>query len=177
MSKVANRIIPVPSNVKVFVSKESIAVEGPLGRSEIFFPSGLEVASKESKISTKSKNAALAGTHNSLIYNAIKGVTKGYREILEVKGIGYKVSLKDNKLEFLLGKSHPIILDIPKGLKIKVEGNKIIIEGVNKQQVRKFAVNDIKSLCLPSVYKKSKGIYYVGEEESIKLKPGKSLNK
>src|SRR5687768_16325816 len=122
MSKVANRIIPVPSNVKVFVSKEGIAVEGPLGRNEIFFPSGLEVISKESKISTKSKNVSLAGTHNSLIYNAIKGVTKGYREILEVKGIGYKVSLKDKKLEFLLGKSHAITLDIPKGLKIKVEG-------------------------------------------------------
>ena len=76
---------------------------------------------------------------------AIKGVTEGYQEILEVKGIGYKVSLKDNKLEFLLGKSHPIILDIPKELKVKVEGSKIIIKGVNKQQVRKFAVNDIKS--------------------------------
>jgi len=177
MSKVANRIIPIPSNVKVFISKESITVEGPLGKNEFFFPSGLEVSSRESKISTKSENIALAGTHNSLIYNAIKGVTEGYQEILEVKGIGYKVSLKDNKLEFLLGKSHPIILDIPKEIKVKVEGSKIIIKGVNKQQVRKFAVNDIKSLCLPSVYKKAKGIYYIGEEENIKLKPGKSLNK
>jgi len=77
----------------------------------------------------------------------------------------------------LLGKSHPILLDIPKELEVKIDGNKIIIKGVNKQQVRKFAASDIKPLCLPSVYKKAKGIYYVGEEEGIKLKPGKSLNK
>ena len=177
MSKIANRIIPVPPNVKVFLHEEGIAVEGPLGRSEIFFPSGLEVVNKEGKISTKSENIALAGTHNSLICNAIKGVTEGYQEVLEVKGIGYKVFLKGNKLEFLLGKSHPILLDIPKGLEVKTEGNKIIIKGINKQQVRKFAVSDVKSLRLPSVYKKAKGIYYVGEEKTIKLKPGKSLNK
>jgi len=177
MSKIANRIIPVPSNVKVLVYKGKITVEGPLGRNEIFFPDGLEVVNKESKISTKSENIALAGTHNSLIYNAIKGVTEGYQEILEVKGIGYKVFLKDNKLEFLLGKSHPILLEIPKELEVKIDGNKIIIKGVNKQKIRKFAVSDIKSLRLPSVYKKAKGIYYVGEAESMKLKPGKSLNK
>jgi large subunit ribosomal protein L6 len=177
MSKIANRSVIVPPNVKVNLHKEKISVEGPLGRNEINFPSGLEVVNKEGKIFTKSENIALAGTYNSLIYNVIKGVTEGYQEVLEVKGIGYKVSLKDNKLEFLLGKSHPILLDIPKGLEVKTEGSKIIIKGVNKQQVRKFAVSDIKALCLPSVYKKAKGIYYVGEEESIKLKPGKSLNK
>jgi len=177
MSKIANRIISVPSIVKIYLHKEGLTIEGPLGRNEIFFPDGLEVVNKEDKISTKSENIALAGTHNSLIYNAIKGVTEGYQETLEIKGIGYKVSLKDNKLEFLLGKSHPILLDVPEGIEVKNEGNKITIRGINKQQVRKFAVNDIKSLRLPSVYKKSKGIYFVGEEESIKLKPRKSLNK
>jgi large subunit ribosomal protein L6 len=177
MSKIANRNVLVPPNVKVILHKEKISVEGPLGRNEINFPSGLEVVNKEGKISTKSENVALAGTYNSLIYNAIKGVKEGYQEVLEVKGIGYKASLKDNKLEFLLGKSHPVLLDIPKGLEVKTEGNKIMIKGVNKQQVRKFAASDIRTLRLPSVYKKAKGIYYVGEEESIKLKPGKSLNK
>ncbi|CAG8476810.1 885_t:CDS:2, partial [Ambispora leptoticha] len=149
MSKIANRIIPVPLNVKVVVHKEEVVVEGPLGRDEIFFPRGLEIVNKEGKIFMKSKNMALAGTHNSLIYNAIKGVTEGYQEVLEVKGIGYKVSLKDNKLEFLLGKSHPIFLDIPKGIQVKTEGNKIIIRGINKQRVRKFAASDIKPLRLP----------------------------
>ena len=178
MSKIASRVISIPLNVKVSLNKEAIVVEGTLGRSEkLVIPSSLEVISEENKIITKSVNMALAGTYNSLISGMIKGVSEGYERILEVKGVGYKVSFKDNKLEFSLGKSHLNYVNVPKGLAVKVEGGKITIKGLNKQQVNKFAANDIRPLRPPSVYKKSKGIYYKGEEESIKLKPGKTLNK
>jgi ribosomal protein L6P/L9E len=87
------------------------------------------------------------------------------------------VSLKEGKLEFSLGKSHFNHVVIPRGLQVQVENNKITIKGSDKQKVNKFAANDIRSLRKPSIYKKSKGIYYLGEEETIRLKAGKSLNK
>lgn len=178
MSKIANRIISIPPNVKINLMEKEFRAEGPLGQSELLtIPSSIELIREENKILTKSENNALAGTYNSLIYNMIKGVTEGYERILEVKGIGYKVVLANKKLEFALGKSHLIYIDIPSQLEVKVEGNKITIKGLNKQIVNKFAANEIKPLREPSIYKKSKGIYYLGEEENIKLKPGKSLNK
>ena len=116
----------------------------------------------------------LAGTYNALISNLIKGVREGYEENLEVKGVGYKVVLKDKRLELSLGKSHLDYVDIPPELEVKVESNKIIIKGKDKQKVTSFAAA-IRRLRLPSIYKKDKGIYYFGEE--IKLRSGKSLNK
>lgn len=178
MSKIANRIIPVPSNIKVNLSERAIMFEGPLGQSEeLVIPSSLVVINEENTIITKSNNTVLAGTYNSLISNMIKGVREGYERILEVKGVGYKVELKDNKLEFSLGKSHLNYINIPESLEVNVERNKITIKGLNKQKVNKFAANDIKPLRLPSVYKQSKGIYYEGEEKTIRLKPGKALSK
>lgn len=178
MSKIANRIILVPASVKISLDKQSVFAEGPLGKSEsLIISDTVELSKEEDKLFTKSQNPALAGTYNSLIYNLIKGVTEGYEQVLEVKGIGYKVILKDNRLEFLLGKSHPSYVNIPTNLVVKVEGGKIIIKGLNKQVVNKFAANDIRPLRLPSVYKKSKGIYYQDEEKTIKLKPGKTLSK
>jgi len=137
----------------------------------------VEVIKEEDKITTKSNNSSLAGTYNSLISSMIKGVVEGHISIVEVKGVGYKVSLKEGKLEFSLGKSHLNYVVVPRELQVQVEGNKITIKGSDKQKVTKFAANDIRSLRKPSIYKKSKGIYYVGEEETIKLKAGKSLNK
>src|SRR3954464_14518286 len=114
MSKIANRIIPIPTNVKVSLNKEIFFAEGPLGRSEeLTIPSTIEIVNEENKLFTKftkSENIALAGTYNSLIYNIIKGVVEGYEKVLEVKGIGYKVSLKDKILEFSLGKSHLVYI-------------------------------------------------------------------
>lgn len=178
MSKIANRIIPIPQNVKINLGSGILYFEGPLGRGEnLNLPLDLEVINQESNLLTKSVNSALAGTYNALISNMIKGVVSGHEKTIEVKGVGYKVSLKDKFLEFSLGKSHLNNVAIPSELEVKIEGSKIIIKGKNKQQVNKFAANDIRPLRRPSVYKKSKGIYYLGEEATIKLKAGKSLNK
>jgi large subunit ribosomal protein L6 len=178
MSKIANRIIPIPQNVKINLGNGILSVEGPLGMSEnLNLPLDLEVINQENNLLTKSVNSALAGTYNALISNMIKGVVTGHEKTIEVKGVGYKVSLKDKFLEFSLGKSHLSNVIIPSELEVKLEGNKIIIKGKDKQKVTKFAANDIRPLRRPSVYKKSKGIYYLGEEATIKLKAGKSLNK
>jgi len=177
MSKIADRIISIPEKVKINLGKGVIFAEGPLGKSEeLIIPSNLEVINQENKLSTKSANSALAGTYNSLISNLIKGVAEGHESIIEVKGVGYKIFLKEGKLEFSLGKSHLNYVSIPDELEVKVESNKVIIRGKNKQKVTSFAAA-IRGLRLPSIYKKDKGIYYLGEAETIKLRPGKSLNK
>src|SRR6185503_13531886 len=177
MSKIADRVIYIPEKVKVNLGRGTISAEGPLGKSEeLSIPSNLEITNQENKLNTKSVNSALAGTYNALISNLIKGVAEGHESIIEVKGVGYKVSSKEGKLEFSLGKSHLNYVTIPAELEVKVEGNKITIRGKDKQKATSFAAA-IRNLRLPSIYKKDKGIYYLGEAETIKLKAGKSLNK
>ncbi|CFW92923.1 50S ribosomal protein L6 [endosymbiont DhMRE of Dentiscutata heterogama] len=177
MSKIAKRIILIPEKVKINFGKGTISAEGPLGQGEeLIVPSSLEITQQKNELTTKSDNSALAGTYNALISNMIKGVVEGHERVVEVKGVGYKVSLQGGKLEFSLGKSHLIYMDISPELTAKVEGNKVIIKGKNKQKVTSLAAS-IRSLRLPSIYKKNKGIYYLGEAETIKLKARKSKQK
>ncbi|CAG8510997.1 16078_t:CDS:2, partial [Cetraspora pellucida] len=155
MSKIAKRIILIPEKVKINFGKGTISTEGPLGQGEeLVVPSNLEITQQKNELTTKSDNSALAGTYNALISNLIKGVVEGHERVVEVKGVGYKVSLQGGKLEFSLGKSHLNYMDIPPDLAAA-----------------------IRSLRLPSIYKKNKGIYYLGEAETIKLKARKRVTK
>lgn len=176
MSKLTNRIIIIPPEVKVIVGKEKVQVRGSQGNNELNINPEVEIIHNDNKIIIQSSNLALAGTFNSLIYNLIEGVNKGYKKTLKVTGVGYKVALKEKKLEFSLGKSHLDYIDIPSDLEVQLKGNEITISGVDKSKVGGLAAI-IKKLRLPSIYKKSKGIYYEGEEETIKLRPGKTLKK
>jgi len=176
MSKLTNRVIVIPSAVKVVFTKEKIQAQGPQGTNELNISPEVEIIHNDNKITTQSPNLALAGTFNSLIYNLIEGVNKGYKKILKVAGVGYKVALKDKKLEFSLGKSHLDYVEIPLALEVQLKGNEITISGVDKSKVGGLAAI-IKKLRLPSIYKRNKGIYYQGEEETIKIRPGKTLKK
>ncbi|CAI2173985.1 2653_t:CDS:1 [Funneliformis geosporum] len=177
MSKIADRIISIPEKVKINLGKGVISAEGPLGKSEeMSLPADLEITNQENKLSTKSVNSALAGTYNALISNLIKGVVEGHESVVEVKGVGYKVTLKEKKLEFSLGRSHLDYIEIPPKLEVKVEANKVIIRGKDKQRATSFAAA-IRQLRLPNVYKRNKGIYYLGEAETIKIKARKATNK
>ncbi|CAG8451856.1 7339_t:CDS:10 [Scutellospora calospora] len=174
MSKIANRVILIPQKVKINLGVGTISAEGPLGKGEeLIIPANLEIINQENNLITKSTNYALAGTYNALISNMIKGVVEGHESIVEVKGVGYKVFSKEGKLEFFLGKSHPDYVVIPPELEVKVTGNKITIKGKDKQKVTNLAAA-IRCLRLPNIYKKDKGIYYLGEAKTIKLKAGKS---
>src|SRR6185295_6795276 len=169
MSKIADRIISIPEKVKINLGEGTISAEGPLGKSEeLSIPANLEIIIEENKLSIKSTDPSfvpLAGTFNALISNNIKGVVKPYEVVLEIKGVGYKALLNGNELELFLGKSHTDRIKIPQELEVKVESNKIIIKGKDKQKVTSFAAN-IRRLRLPSIYKRNKGIYYLGEAET-----------
>jgi large subunit ribosomal protein L6 len=177
MSRIANRIILIPEKVKINLGEGTISAEGPLGKSEeMIIPVHLEIIKQENGFITKSDNLALAGTYNALISNMIKGIVEGHEKVLEVKGVGYKVLFKEGKLEFSLGKSHFNYMAIPSELEVKVEGNKITIKGKDKQKTTSFAAA-IRSLRLPNIYKRDKGIYYQGEAETMKIKEAKAISK
>ncbi len=164
MSKIGKINISIPEKVKVALTGNVINVEGPLGKKslnidldtfDLNIEDGKKILIKPKKIDQDTKR--LWGMNRSLINNAIIGTYKGYEKTLELFGVGYRATLKDNKLNLQLGYSHDINFDIPEGIKIKVEKQTIlIISGFDKQLVGSI-VSKIKSLRPPEPYK-GKGI-------------------
>ncbi len=178
MSRIGRNPIPIPQGVKVHLRGNEIEVEGPKGRLSFRFHPDMKVSVSESEVKVerptdRAFHRALHGTTAALIRNMIKGVTEGFTEILEVHGLGYRVSLKGNVLELNLGLSHPVLYRVPEDVKVEVKGNEIHIHGVDKQRVGQVAA-EIRAFRKPDPYK-GKGIRYKGEE--LRLKPGKAAGK
>ena len=118
------------------------------------------------------KASAMQGLTRSLIHNMIVGVSEGFKKELAIVGVGYKATLAGSKLNLALGFSHPIVYEVPAGIKLTVTpDNKIVIEGSDKQLVGETAAQ-IRRFRPPEPYK-GKGIRYV--DERIILKEGKSV--
>ncbi|RLJ69810.1 LSU ribosomal protein L6P [Hydrogenivirga caldilitoris] len=180
MSRIGKNPIPIPDGVKVHLKGNEITVEGPKGKLSMNFHPDMKVTvdEKEKQIrverpTERAFHKALHGTTAALIRNMVKGVTEGFTVVLEVQGLGYRAAVKGNALELSLGKSHPDIYPIPKGISIEVKGNEIHVSGVDKQMVGQVAA-EIRAFRKPDPYK-GKGIRYKGE--ALKLKPGKAAGK
>jgi large subunit ribosomal protein L6 len=103
----------------------------------------------------------------------IHGVTQGFERVLEIVGVGYRVSLKSNILSFALGYSHPIDFKLPDGITASVEKTKVVLAGIDKELLGETAAK-IRSFRKPEPYK-GKGIKYA--EERVKRKVGKTAAK
>jgi len=115
---------------------------------------------------------AMFGTARSVIAGMVKGVTEGYVKDLEIQGVGFKANLKGKQLDLALGYSHPILFDIPEGIKITVtDQTKLKIEGADKQLVGAVTAN-IRAYYPPEPYK-GKGVRIVGER--VRRKEGKTV--
>ena len=176
MSRIGKKPIPVPSGVKVTLNGASVVVEGKAKLSwELPELVKAEVVGNEiivSRDDDSRRSSAMQGLARSLINNMIVGVSQGFKKELAVIGVGYKVQVNGKKLVLNLGYSHTIEYDIPEGLTITVaDGNKIIVEGADKQMVGQAAAT-IRSYRKPEPYK-GKGIRYV--DEQITLKEGKTV--
>ena len=124
-----------------------------------------------SRPNDEKQNRALHGLSRSLINNMVIGVTEGFQKVLEVNGVGYRVSKSGKTLTMNLGYSHPVTFDEIDGITITVEGtNKIIISGPDKQKVGQFAA-EVREKRPPEPYK-GKGIKYA--DEHIRRKEGKT---
>ena len=179
MSRIGKRELVVPAGVTVTVDKNTVTVKGPKGELSYEKPALITVEEVEGKIITKRPNDAktskqLHGTVNALVKNMITGVTEGYQKGLEAVGVGYKFQVSGNKLTINAGYSHPVVIEVPAGLKAEqINNTEITISGIDKQKVTEFAAN-IRAVREPEPYK-GKGIRYKGEV--IRRKEGKKASK
>jgi large subunit ribosomal protein L6 len=176
MSRIGKKPIPIPKGVKVSVQPGAVDVQGPKGRMSQPLPPGIlfEVQGEQLLAKLAREDAELGKFHGlarSLVANAVKGVTDGFRRDLDIVGIGYRAEVKGRQVVFALGYSHPIVFEIPQGIDIAVEKQThITVTGIDRQKVGQVAAN-IRSLRKPDPYKQ-KGVRYTGEQ--LKKKVGKT---
>ena len=176
MSRIGNKPITVPAEVKVTIDGHKITVTGPKGtlEREIHENISLEMNGntiKVSRINDEAANRSLHGLTRTLINNMINGVEKEYTRELQINGVGYRVAKQGNNLNLTLGYSHPVIFEAPAGISFDVpNANTIIVRGVDKELVGQTAAN-IRTKRPPEVYR-GKGIKYA--EEVIRRKEGKT---
>jgi large subunit ribosomal protein L6 len=168
--------IAVPGGTRVEVKEGTFTAEGPKGKvSQALFP-GFPVEVQDGTVTVSrpgdsGPERAKHGLLRALLANAVLGVTAGFSRQLDIVGVGYRAEVKGSKVQFALGKSHPVLYDIPAGIKIEIDkNNRITVSGADRQQVGQVAA-EIRSLRRPDPYK-GKGIKYT--DEVIKRKVGKA---
>lgn len=175
MSRSEKKAIAIADKVKVSLQGSSVTVEGPKGTLKKDFPSTVTISIDDAGVWTKANDEsrqtrAMVGTVHSLICGMMEGVLNGFSKELEISGVGFKAALKGNALDLSLGTSHPIIYNLPAGIKVSVqEGVKIKVEGIDKRMVGQVAA-DIKAFYPMEPYK-GKGVRIVGE--FVRRKEGK----
>jgi len=178
MSRIGKNPIQIPSGVEVKVAGETIEIKGPKGtlttpKCELLdynVESGqVTVTRRDDERQSRSQH----GLRRTLLANCVEGVTKGFSKTLEVNGVGFRVAVKGNVVELALGFSHPVLVELPKGVEAKAEGQKLTLSGIDKVLVGEMAAR-IRRLRKPEPYK-GKGIKY--ENEIIRRKAGKSGGK
>ena len=165
MSRIGRKLIPLPPKVEVNIGEKSVQVKGPKGQLQVEIPAGIRVERRDSQLLVLRQDDSLAAQHGlirSLLANSVLGVTEGFRQELEIVGIGYRAELKGKSVVFSLGYSHPIEFPVPDGIQIAVERQtRLAVSGFDKQKVGQVAAN-IRRLREPDPYK-NKGIRYLGE--------------
>ena len=175
MSKLGKKPITIPKNTKVKIEMGKLFLTGPKGSKELSINDKIfsTKISEDNNLILKliKKNESLNkiwGTTRSIIANAVIGVTSGHERILELSGVGFRASLKENILNLQLGFSHDNLYKIPEGVKITLEKSTIIkISGVDKELVGTVAA-EIKMLKPVEPYKgkgiKERGQYVLRKE-------------
>ena len=176
MSRIGKKIIPIPKGVKVAVQQGAVEVQGPKGKLLQPLPPGIgfELAGDQLQARTLREDPELGKFHGlarSLVANAVKGVTEGFRKDLDIVGVGYRAEVKGKQVHFALGYSHPVVFDIPTGIDVAIDKQThVTVTGIDRQLVGQVAAN-IRSLRKPDPYKQ-KGVRYTGEV--LKKKAGKT---
>jgi large subunit ribosomal protein L6 len=174
MSRIGNKLIPVPSGVKIEIKQDAVDVQGPKGKMTVPLPRGIRFEQKDGTLIAKretEEHRALHGLARALVANAVVGVTQGFKRDLDIVGVGYRAEVKGKNVVLGLGYSHPIEFPIPDGIQISVERNThITVTGADKNRVGQVAAN-LRALRPPDPYKQ-KGIRITGER--LKKKAGKA---
>lgn len=175
MSRLAKQPITIPNSVEVRIEGNTVHVKGPKGELAREFKTdiiGIEITDGTIVLTPKGQDTfsqALWGTYAAHLVNMMQGVTEEYSKKLIVEGVGYKWAVNGEKLDLSLGFSHPVVMEIPKGLTVTAEKNELTISGINKEEVGQFAAK-VRAKKKPEPYK-GKGIRYA--DETIIRKQGK----
>ncbi len=179
MSKLGKKSISIPSGVEIVLDGGQLTVTGPQGTmkrevsplfSYVVADGKLSVQPKEFKTGREGKQGrADWGLYRALAKNMVQGVSEGFKEVLELNGVGYKAIAKPGQIELSLGFSHPILFPVPEGVAVKIEKNLVTISGIDKELVGSVAAR-IRALKVPDPYKVH-GVKYA--DEVIKVKAGK----
>ena len=185
MSRIGKLPISIPAGVTVTLKENVVNVKGPKGELSQFVNPAIivEVAdghvvlkeNEEAMLDNLKQRHAFHGLYRALINNMVVGVSEGYKKELELVGVGYRASNNGNIIDFALGYTHNIFMQLPPEIKVetKSERNKnplIILESCDKQLLGQYC-SKIRTFRKPEPYK-GKGIKFVGEE--IRRKSGKS---
>lgn len=178
MSRIGKKPIAIPSGVTVSVNARAVEVKGSKGTLSFEHNQEVEVKISEGslqveKIGKTKKAPAIWGTTARIIENMIAGVTNGFSKQLELNGVGFRMSIAGKKITMALGFSHPVEVEVPEGLEVKIEQNVMTVSGIDKHAVGQFAAN-IRALKPVEPYK-GKGFRYVGE--FVRRKEGKKAAK
>jgi large subunit ribosomal protein L6 len=172
MSRIGNLPIPVPKGVDVTVATDQISVKGPLGTLSQRLSPTVEVAREGDEIVFKAKDESIAtnamsGTLRAVVANMVQGVTKGFERKLQLVGVGYRAQAQGDKLNLTLGFSHPVVHQMPKGIKVETPvQTEILIKGIDKQVVGQVAA-EVRGYRPPEPYK-GKGVRYSDERVVLK---------
>jgi len=167
MSRIAKVPIDVPKGVEVNIAAGQISVKGPLGTVVRAADPNVAVETNGTQLQCKalgnSRHAnAMSGTMRALVANMVAGVTKGFEKRLTLVGVGFRAQAQGDKLNLSLGFSHPVLQQMPKGIKVVTPTQtEIVITGVDKQLVGQVAA-EVRAQRAPEPYK-GKGVRYSGE--------------
>jgi len=172
MSRIAKYPVQIPAGVEVSLSAGSIAVKGGLGTLQRAQFDGVRIAQENGALTFTPANPsreahAMSGTMRALVAGMVQGVSKGFERKLTLVGVGFKAQAQGNKLNLSLGFSHPIVKEMPEGIKVETPSpTDIVIKGVDKQLVGQVAA-EVRAYRPPEPYK-GKGVRYADEVVVIK---------
>ncbi len=172
MSRVGKMPIAVPQGVDVQITAEAITVKGGLGTLSLPSSSLVVVTNDDGVLKVAPANDsvaanAMSGTIRALLANNVNGVSKGFEKKLNLVGVGFRAQATGQKLNLQIGFSHPVVKDMPAGIKVETPApTEILIKGSDRQVVGQIAA-EIRAFRPPEPYK-GKGIRYVDERVVIK---------
>ena len=176
MSRTGRKPIALPPGVRVQVEGSQITVKGPRGELSRELHRDISIELEEGWLFVKRpsdspRHRALHGLTRTLINNMVVGVTEGFTRTLELVGVGYRANKQGEKLVLNIGYANPVVFEPEPNMEIEVPTNtRVIIKGIDKQQVGNFAAG-IRKAYPPEPYK-GKGIRY--ENEQVRRKVGKA---
>jgi large subunit ribosomal protein L6 len=175
MSRVGKYPVALPQGVTAEVKGSEVAVKGKMGNLALHIPPEVVVKIDGGKVAVSmhhdtARARVLWGTTRNNINNMVKGVTEGFKEVLEIEGVGFRAAVAGSDLVLQIGFSHEVKFKIPQGITAKVDKQTVItLTGIDKQVLGQTAA-EIRGLKKPEPYK-GKGIKYQGEK--VRRKEGK----